>query len=170
MNAPNPEFIFYSGRTCKVAQVRVQVVQETCAVANSLCNKPEDSALFFNEVVARSPWFDTEKECVVIILLDVQYRIKGWSLVSLGTQNSCLLHSREVLRAALVGGAYAFVLMHNHPSGDPTPSSSDLKVTREVRGAGAAVDIQMLDHVVVGRPACDPTGLGFYSFRTAGIC
>lgn len=60
--------------------------------------------------------------------------------------------------------------MHNHPSGDPAPSAADLQVTRQCREAAKALDIQLLDHVVVGSPQNDPCGRGFYSFREAGLC
>jgi DNA repair protein RadC len=167
---PEPEFSFFSKRTYSVAQVRVQTVQESTVEGLSLCNQPQHSVAFFNDVVAKAEWFDADKECVVIILLDVKYRVKGWSLISIGTQTACMLHPREVLRAALVGNAFAFVLMHNHPSGDPMYSSSDMKTTRDLRGAATAVDITMLDHVIVGRPESDPLGCGYYSFCAAGLC
>jgi DNA repair protein RadC len=59
--------------------------------------------------------------------------------------------------------------VHNHPSGDPAPSAADLQVTRQLREAARTLDIEMLDHVIVGQTAADPAGLGFYSFRTAGL-
>ena len=56
-----------------------------------------------------------------------------------------------------------------HPTGDPAPSSADVQVTRQLREAAKALDIELLDHVVIGNASADPTGLGFYSFRQAGI-
>ena len=58
---------------------------------------------------------------------------------------------------------------HNHPSGDPAPSSADVQVTRQLREAARALDIELLDHVILGQPAADPRGLGWYSFRQAGL-
>ncbi|MDI1320148.1 MAG: JAB domain-containing protein [bacterium] len=66
-------------------------------------------------------------------------------------------------------GATAIVCVHNHPSGDPAPSAADVQVTRQLRDAAKAVDIDLLDHVIVGRAAADPLGRGFYSFRESGV-
>lgn len=86
-----------------------------------------------------------------------------------GTATNTLAHPREVFREAIKESAAAVLCAHNHPSGDPTPSSADIKMTRQLRDAALAVDIQLLDHVILGRPATDPGGIGHYSFRTAGL-
>ncbi len=59
--------------------------------------------------------------------------------------------------------------MHNHPSGDPAPSAADIQVTRQLREAARTVDIDLLDHVIVGTTTADPMGRGYYSFRDAGV-
>lgn len=89
--------------------------------------------------------------------------------VTSGTATSSLAHPREVFRAAIRHGATAVVCIHNHPSGDPAPSAADVQVTRQLRDAAKAVDIELLDHVIVGRAGADPQGRGFYSFREAGV-
>jgi DNA repair protein RadC len=89
--------------------------------------------------------------------------------VTTGTATSSLAHPREVFRAAIRHGATAVVCIHNHPSGDPGPSAADVQVTRQLREAAKAVDIELLDHVIVGRAGADPQGRGYYSFREAGI-
>jgi DNA repair protein RadC len=86
-----------------------------------------------------------------------------------GTATNTLAHPREVFREAIKESAAAVLCAHNHPSGDPSPSSADIKMTRQLRDAAQAVDIQLVDHVILGRPASDPAGLGYYSFRTAGL-
>lgn len=86
-----------------------------------------------------------------------------------GTATNTLAHPREVFREAIKESAAAVLCAHNHPSGDPTPSSADIKMTRQLRDAAQAVDIPLLDHVILGRPASDPGGLGHYSFRAAGL-
>jgi DNA repair protein RadC len=86
-----------------------------------------------------------------------------------GTATNTLAHPREVFREAIKESAAAVLCAHNHPSGDPSPSSADIKMTRQLRDAALAVDIQLVDHVILGRPASDPAGLGYYSFRTAGL-
>ena len=89
--------------------------------------------------------------------------------VTSGTAGSTLVHPREVFREAIKEAASAVVCIHNHPSGDPAPSAADIRVTRTLREAARTVDIALLDYVIVGEPRHDPTGLGFYSFRDAGV-
>ncbi len=86
-----------------------------------------------------------------------------------GTATSSLAHPREVFREAIRQGATAVICAHNHPSGDPAPSAADVQLTRQLRDAARAVDIDLLDHVVLGHPGTDPLGAGFYSFRQAGV-
>lgn len=86
-----------------------------------------------------------------------------------GTASSSLVHPREVFREAIRAGASAVICVHNHPSGDPAPSAADIQVTRQLREAARAVDIELLDHVIVGRSSVDPAGRGYYSFRDAGV-
>jgi len=86
-----------------------------------------------------------------------------------GTASASLVHPREVFREAIRAGASAVLCAHNHPSGDPAPSSADLQVTRQLRDAAKVVDIPLLDHLILGRPEADPAGRGWYSFREAGL-
>ncbi|MBI2516008.1 MAG: hypothetical protein HYV95_03755 [Opitutae bacterium] len=109
------------------------------------------------------------QESFWVILLDRRNHPIGRTMVSLGTLTSSLVHPREVLRAAILGSAAAIIVGHNHPSGDPTPSQADIQVTRQLREACRAVDIDLLDHVIVGEVEADPTGRGYYSFREAGL-
>jgi DNA repair protein RadC len=89
--------------------------------------------------------------------------------ITSGTATSSLAHPREVFREAIRHGASAVVCAHNHPSGDPTPSAADVQITRQLREAAKAIDIELLDHVILGRSAADPQGLGYYSFRSTGV-
>ena len=86
-----------------------------------------------------------------------------------GTATATLAHPREVFRAAIREGATAIVCVHNHPSGDPTPSTADVQATKQLREASRLVDVALIDHVIIGRPAADPTGRGYFSFRSAGL-
>jgi DNA repair protein RadC len=70
----------------------------------------------------------------------------------MGTMDTLLTHPREVFRAAIIASAHSIIIMHNHPSGDPTPSEADIKVTRDLQRAGQLVKIEVLDHVIVGTP------------------
>lgn len=89
--------------------------------------------------------------------------------VTSGTATAALAHPREVFRTAIQHGATAIACAHNHPSGDPAPSSADIQVTRQLREAAKAVDIEFMDHVVIGEKVNDPQGRGYYSFRQSGM-
>lgn len=89
--------------------------------------------------------------------------------VTSGTATNSLVHPREVFRDAIREGAAALICVHNHPSGDPSPSTADIQVTRQLREAAKVICIDLLDHVIVGQKSADPAGLGHYSFRSAGL-
>jgi len=96
---------------------------------------------------------DVRQEEFHALLLNTRHRVVREVLVTRGTLDSALIHPREVFRHAVAEGAAAVILVHNHPSGDPTPSAEDRAVTRQLAEAGRAVGIPVLDHVVVGRGA-----------------
>ncbi|MCS7338330.1 MAG: hypothetical protein NZ739_08870, partial [Verrucomicrobiae bacterium] len=75
--------------------------------------------------------------------------------IATGTLDTLLVHPREVFRHAITANAAAIVLVHNHPSGDPTPSEADIRITRELVRAGQLLKIEVLDHIVIGRPSAD---------------
>ena len=108
-------------------------------------------------------------EVFYVILLNTKTKPMGRVQITSGTLNSALVHPREVFRAAVLGGAHSIVCLHNHPSGDPTPSSADLQITRQLSTAARTIEIPMIDHVILGRPECDPASRGYYSFREAGL-
>ncbi len=89
--------------------------------------------------------------------------------ITSGTATAALAHPREVFRAVIRESATAVICAHNHPSGDPAPSAADIQLTRILRDAARAVEIDLLDHVIIGRAGADPTGRGYYSFREAGV-
>lgn len=86
-----------------------------------------------------------------VAVLDAQHRLERDVLVTRGILNSSLVHPREVFREAIAERAAAIILVHNHPSGDPTPSSDDRTVTEQLAAAGRLLDIPVHDHVIVGR-------------------
>lgn len=110
-----------------------------------------------------------EVEKFWVLCLNRKNRLIRRVEVTSGTAGSTLVHPREVFREAIRLGASAVVCVHNHPSGDPAPSAADIRVTRQLREASSAVDIELLDHVIVGQRTADATGLGHYSFRAAGL-
>jgi len=110
-----------------------------------------------------------EQESFWVICLNRKNRARARHLVTLGTQTNSLVHPREVFRPAIMSNACAIICVHNHPSGDPSPSAADIQVTRQLREASKHVGIDLVDHVILGDKDEDPQGLGYYSFRAAGI-
>lgn len=129
----------------------------------------EDVRNYLQNAVHENPM----QERFFVIALNRKNRPLGYMPVTTGTASSSLVHPREVFRFAIMEGASAVIVAHNHPSGDPCPSSADMQVTRLLREASRAVDIDLLDHVIIGQ--ADPDGensyqkQGYYSFRDAGI-
>jgi DNA repair protein RadC len=118
--------------------------------AMQLCDTPERAAEYWQQHIAVHPYFNAECECMVVLILNTRRRVKGHQLLTIGTMDTLLVHAREVFRAAIIAGASAIVLMHNHPSGDPAPSEADIKVTRDLIRAGQLLKIELLDHVIIG--------------------
>jgi DNA repair protein RadC len=84
-----------------------------------------------------------------VVLLDTRHRLIGTRLISVGSLDASLAHPREVFREALLAGAAAVVVFHNHPSGDPQPSGEDVALTRRLVAAGSIVGIDLLDHLIL---------------------
>jgi len=93
---------------------------------------------------------DDDKEHFWAFLLNAQNHYLLHTEVSVGTQSASLVHPREVLGPALREGASSVILIHNHPSGDPTPSREDLRLTRQLRDAAAMLDLNLHDHIIIG--------------------
>lgn len=90
------------------------------------------------------------KEHFVALHLDSKNRLVGEEIVSVGTLNSSLVHPREIFKTALKRSAASIICLHNHPSGDPTPSFEDVEVTRRLVEAGQILGVEVLDHIVLG--------------------
>jgi DNA repair protein RadC len=101
------------------------------------------------------------QEVVRVVLVDAQHRYITKVDISRGTVNQSLAHPREIFRPAIVHSAYAFVLVHNHPSGSIKPSEADLEITNRITSAAQILQINFLDHIIVGQ--------GFFSFQEAGL-
>ncbi len=128
-----------------------------------LFDTPEKAFEYWNMHLKSHPYVSSECECMVVLLLNTRRRVKGHHLVSMGTMDTLMVHPREVFRVAITGGASAIILAHNHPSGDPTPSEADIRVTRDLIRAGQLVKIDVLDHVIVGWGRfCSLRELGFF--------
>lgn len=107
------------------------------------------------------------QEQVLVAVVDARLRHIGTTVVSIGTVNESTAHPREILRPVITRGAHGFILIHNHPSGDPSPSRADELVTRRLAEAARLMQVEFLDHVIVGRPS--PGRSAYFSFREAGV-
>jgi DNA repair protein RadC len=107
------------------------------------------------------------KESLRVVLLDTRYHLVRVEEVSLGSINESIAHPRDVLRPAVISSAYAIVVVHNHPSGDPSPSQTDHSLTRRLAEAAELLQIKLLDHIIIGAPG---EGIpGYFSFKEAGV-
>jgi DNA repair protein RadC len=116
------------------------------------CDTPQQAADYWRLHVETQPSFDPERECFVVLLLNTRNRVKGHQVVATGILDTVIVHSREVYRAAIIAAAQKILVLHNHPSGDPTPSEADIRITRDLIRAGQVLKIEVLDHVIIGRP------------------
>lgn len=91
-----------------------------------------------------------DREHFIVVALDTKNQPTGWHVVSIGTLNSTLVHPREIFRFAILSEAHAVMFVHNHPSGDPTPSEADDILTARLVEAGKILGVQVLDHVIIG--------------------
>jgi DNA repair protein RadC len=90
------------------------------------------------------------KEHFIALHLDGKNRISCLDRVSVGSLNQSIVHPREVFKTALLSSAAAILLLHNHPTGDPTPSREDLEITKRIKEAGELLGIRVLDHIIIG--------------------
>jgi DNA repair protein RadC len=128
------------------------------------CEKPGAAVDYWQQHIASGPSFNPDVECFVALMLNTKHRVRGHYIVSVGSLNETLAYPREVFRTAVIGAAYAIVLMHNHPSGDPSPSEADHRATRRFVEAGELLRIALKDHIIIGE--C-PTP--YFSFREHGL-
>lgn len=108
------------------------------------------------------------QETFVVITIDTRKRTIDRHMVSMGILDASLCHPREVFRPAIADGAQSIILVHNHPSGDPTPSAEDVKITRQFVESGRILEIPVLDHIIIGRPQ-NNLDSGFTSLRETGL-
>ena len=115
-----------------------------------LCDTPEKVVEYWDTHLKGHPYVNPDCECLVVLLLNTRRRVKGHQLVSIGTMDTLLISPSAVFRTAIVANAAALILVHNHPSGDASPSEADIKVTRDLIRGGQLLKIEVLDHVVIG--------------------
>lgn len=109
------------------------------------CSNPEEIA---GHYMVKMRYLETEK--VILLILDARNKLKKEILLSDGSFTAAYVSPREVYYNAIKYGAVSLILLHNHPSGDPTPSREDLQITKKILEAGYMIDIPLLDHIIIG--------------------
>lgn len=139
---------------------QIKAVYETLTVKESIANYLRTGTRF----TAPAQVFETfsflmkeTKEMFLTLHLDGKNRIICMDLVSIGSLNQSIVHPREVFKSACLSSASSVLLIHQHPSGDPSPSQEDISITRRLKEAGDLMGIKVLDHIIVG----DGTYLSF---------
>jgi DNA repair protein RadC len=112
---------------------------------------------------------DSDTECFAVLYLNSKNGLIEADIISSGVIDACLVHPREVFRTAISKNAKAVILAHNHPSGDPSPSSEDIRLTRQIVEAGKVIDIPVVDSIIVGKDNDNPCSLREEGLVTFGV-
>lgn len=143
------------------------ICMRECPTTETLIDTAERAAAYWTQNIETAQWFDPDKEAMVVLMLNTRRQIICHNLVSLGQLDACLAHPREVFRPAICVAASAIIMIHNHPSGESSPSEADLKNTRDMIRAGQLLKIDVVDHVIMGK-ANDAGRCGWASLRELG--
>lgn len=149
----NPEILESDGKALTpAAYKKVMVIRELSkrlleegSKEYSRVRGPEDAAAYLMPILRYEV-----KENFVVLLLNMQNKIIGHRVVSIGSLSASIVHPREVFKEAIKVNAASIIVAHNHPSGDPTPSREDVSVTKRLVKAGNIMDINVLDHIIIG--------------------
>src|SRR5436853_2653379 len=143
---PKKNAALYTAYECKVERMR------ECPLPRRLwcVSEPKHAADYWRTVIVNHPAYSAEAECLAVVMLNTRRRAIGHYVVSMGTLDTLLVHPREVYRIAMMLGAAAVIVMHNHPSGDPRPSNADVSATEKLMKAGELLSVDLLDHVIIG--------------------
>lgn len=139
----------------------VRMVQETDAgyLTRTTLVNPDLAACFIKSKVD-----DSANELFGVICLDIRNKPTSWAIVNSGSISECQVHLRNVFLPALISGAAAIIVFHNHPSGDPKPSKADLILTENIVKVGRLLGVAVLDHIIIGSGSSK-----FVSLQTDGI-
>lgn len=135
---------------CKAAQILAAIeigkrINYLDALSKVKINEPSTIANLYMDEMRY-----LQKEHFRVVLLDTKNQIIATEEISVGTLNASIVHPRDVFRAAIKRNANSIILIHNHPSGDPTPSNEDINITKRLLEAGNLIGIKVLDHIIIG--------------------
>ena len=143
----------------KLNVVRIKLIDDTPLFGNELIQSADD-AIFLMQKELRN----CDRETFCALHLNAKGKPLSMSVVSVGSLNSTLVHPREVFKASILSNAAAVIFMHNHPSGDLTPSEDDKRTTKQLEKAGKILGIRVVDHIIVGE-----NKENYYSFHANDI-
>ena len=143
----------------KLNVVRIKLIDDTPLFGNELIQSADD-AIFLMQKELRN----CDRETFCALHLNAKGKPLSMSVVSIGELNSTLVHPREVFKASILSNASAVIFMHNHPSGELTPSEEDKKATKRLEMAGQILGIPVVDHIIVGE-----NKENYYSFHANDI-
>lgn len=131
----------------RVDIVSCKLVKECAAIsyAQRRINAPEDAVGLVRDFLE-----DADRETIILICLNRKGEPTALHTVSIGTLSSSLVHPREVFKAAILSNSASIILVHNHPSGDPSPSQEDIDISHRIKSAGELLGIELLDHLIIG--------------------
>lgn len=141
------------GKPRKIKFKQIKAVYETLTIKEEITNyiSPNERFTSPNQIFEIFKFLNYEtKEYFFTLHLDGKNRIICIDMVSVGSLNQSIVHPREVFKTALLSSAAAIILLHQHPSGDPTPSREDIEITRRLKEAGELLGIRVLDHIIIG--------------------
>jgi DNA repair protein RadC len=150
--------------TPTIREVGLRIIRETPYVGEQGAS-PEAIARLWTELMGKTDWFDRQLESITVLLLDTKLRVDGFYLAHKGGKASASIEPSIIMRPIILAGSPNFVLVHNHPSGDPTPSAEDVQATLFVKAAADLTDIKLVDHIVVGTGNHWPGEAPVYSIR-----
>ena len=130
------------------------------------CDAPMEAVTGWHRSIGKEKFYDQQKEHLVVFLVDSRLQVIDWSLISVGISNQTLAKVADVLKPAIIRGANGLIVAHNHPSGDCSPSKSDLSITKKIHEGCQIMDIDLLDHIIVSSRTLNATD--YYSFKENG--
>lgn len=148
------------------AEFKVMRLQE-CPNDAALADTPERVVAYLRLMLPGSLRYNPDVENLGVVFLSARRKPIGFEIISNGSLDTLLVHAREVFKPAILMNASAIVLFHSHPSGDSTPSQQDIQVTRNLIAGGTLLQIEVLDHVILGR-STEENPNGYHSLRELG--